>query len=64
MGSHYDAAKTCRVGTMDEAQFCAESEPINGEYFRGLIAQWLKARGTLKWGAGGVSLRGLIAGKD
>ena len=64
MASHYDEAKKCRVGTMDEPQFQAESDAENGRYFRDLIAAWQKAGGGLKWGAGGVSLRGPVDGKD
>ena len=64
MASHYDEAKKCRVGTMDEPQFQAESDAENGRYFRDLIAAWQKAGGGLKWGAGGVSLRAPFDGKD
>lgn len=38
MTSHYDPKKNCRVGTMDEKQFYAESDDDNGAYFRKLIA--------------------------
>jgi hypothetical protein len=64
MPSHYDPAKKCRVGTMDETQFYAECGPDSGPYFRRLIECWTKAGGTLKWGAGGVGLRGSMAGKE
>jgi len=64
MASHYDTKQKCRVGTMDEAQFFAEAEKLSAAYFRGLLAAWTKAGGTLKWGAGGVSLRGEVGGKD
>jgi hypothetical protein len=64
MPSHYDPKKKCRVGTMDESQFYAESGEETREYFRGLMAAWAKAGGVLKWGAGGVSLRGEIDSKE
>jgi len=64
MPSHYDPKQKCRVGVMDEPQFYAECNPASSAYFRALIAAWLKASGTLKWGAGGVSLRGMVNGKD
>ncbi|MEK6642910.1 MAG: hypothetical protein AABZ08_03310 [Planctomycetota bacterium] len=64
MASFYDKKKKCRVGTMDEAQFYAECDAANGAYFRRLLAAWEKAGGTLKWGAGGVGLRGTIKGKE
>ena len=64
MPSFYDPKKKCRVGTMDESQFYAESGEATGSYFRGLITAWSKAGGVLKWGAGGVSLRGEIDGKE
>jgi hypothetical protein len=64
MPSHYDATKKCRVGTMDEAQFYDECDKSNGAYFRGLMATWTDAGGALKWGAGGVGLRGPIEGKE
>lgn len=64
MASHYDPKKKCRVGTMDESQFHSECYPGNGEYFRNLIQAWLKTGGVLKWGAGGVSLRGTVDGKE
>lgn len=63
MASHYDKAKKCRVGTMDQDQFDTECEPKNLAYFRALIAAWTKAGGELKWGAGGVGLRGELDGK-
>jgi hypothetical protein len=49
---------------MDEAQFYAECDEANGPYFRRLLAAWAKAGGSLKWGAGGVGLRGSVDGKD
>lgn len=64
MASYYDEKKKCRAGTMDEEQFHAESAAENGAYFRALLDAWSKAGGTRKWGAGGVSLRGAIDGKD
>ena len=64
MPSHYDEKKKCRVGTMDEEQFYAECRAENGAWFRNLIQYWTKAGGALKWGAGGVSLRGTINGKE
>lgn len=63
MASHYDPAKKCRVGTMDESQFQKECDEPNGAYFQDLMAAWKKAGGELKWGAGGVGLRGEIEGK-
>jgi hypothetical protein len=62
--SYYDAKKKCRVGTMDEEQFYAECDKSNGAYFRSLMAAWREAGGSLKWGAGGVGLRGPIEGKE
>lgn len=64
MASHYDAKKKCRVGTMDEEQFYAECDKPNGAYFRQFLQAWVKAGGSLKWGAGGVGLRGSVDGKD
>ena len=64
MTSHYDSAKKCRVGTMDEDQFYSEASKASGTYFRTLISAWKKKGGTLKWGAGGVGLRSPIGGKD
>lgn len=64
MASYYDEAKRCRVGTMDEPQFHAECGAANAQFFRGLLAAWVKAGGTTKWGAGGVGLRGAIDGKE
>jgi hypothetical protein len=64
MTSHYDSAKKCRVGTMDEDQFYAEAGKASGAYFRTLIGVWEKKGGTLKWGAGGVGLRSPIEGKE
>lgn len=49
---------------MDEAQFYSEASKETGAYFRALISSWSKSGGTLKWGAGGVSLRGDVDGKD
>jgi hypothetical protein len=64
MASHYDEKAKCRVGTMDEDQFNTECEPTNVSFFSEMIAAWRKAGGTLKWGAGGVSLRGAVDSKD
>lgn len=64
MPSHYDKKKNCRVGTMDEAQFYAEAGAEAGTYFKTLLAAWGKAGGALKWGAGGVGLRGELKGKE
>ncbi|MCZ6837282.1 MAG: hypothetical protein O7G85_16020 [Planctomycetota bacterium] len=64
MTSHYDKSKNCRVGTMDEKQFQAEAGKASGSYFKTLIGVWTKKGGTLKWGAGGVGLRGSIKGKE
>jgi hypothetical protein len=49
---------------MDEAQFDAESDEANRGFFRSLIDSWTSAGGSLKWGAGGVGLRGIIDGKE
>lgn len=62
MPSYYDEKKKCRTGTMDEDQFYSECESSNAAYFRSLITAWTKAGGSLKWGAGGVGLRGPIKG--
>ena len=62
MASHYDVKKSCRVGTMDERQFYKEADQKNGAYFRTLLGAWKKAGGTLKWGAGGAGLRGVLKG--
>lgn len=64
MPSYYDEKAKCRVGTMDDDQFYAECESSNAAYFRDFIATWIKKGGSLKWGAGGVSLRGAVDGKD
>ena len=64
MPSYYDESKKCRVGTMDESQFYSECESANSACFKTLIAAWIKAGGSLKWGAGGVGLRGPIDGKE
>ncbi len=64
MPSRYDAGKNCRVGTMDEHQFYSEADKENGSYFRTLLGAWTKAGGSLKWGAGGVGLRGLVKGRE
>ena len=64
MPSRYDAGKNCRVGTMDEPQFYREADKQNGSYFRALLGAWTKAGGSLKWGAGGVGLRGELKGKE
>ena len=57
MTSRYDSKKKCRVGTMDQKQFYAESDGKSGAYFRDLLKAWETAGGTLRWGAGGVGLR-------
>ena len=49
---------------MDEDQFYSEAEKASGTYFVALIDAWEKRGGTLKWGAGGVGLRGPIEGKE
>lgn len=64
MPSYYDEKKKCRVGTMDDAQFHSECGPENASYFRSLMQAWTKAGGALKWGAGGVGLRGPVDGKE
>jgi hypothetical protein len=64
MPSYYDENKKCRTGTMDEAQFHEECTTKSSAFFRKLLAEWGKAGGTLKWGAGGVGLRGTIEGKE
>ncbi len=64
MPSYYDEKKKCRVGTMDEDQFYKECESASATYFRGLLSAWTKAGGSLKWGAGGVGLRGPVRGKE
>ena len=64
MPSHYDPQKKCRVGTMDLSQFDNECDKGNKAYFHDLMAAWAKAGGALKWGAGGVSLRGEVGGKE
>ena len=64
MPSHYDASKQCRVGVMDERQFYQEADRENAACFRSLLAAWEKAGGKLKWGAGGVGLRGNVKGRD
>ncbi len=64
MPSHYDSDKKCRVGTMDEKQFYAECDKTNGAYFRSLLKGWTTAGGELKWGSGGVGLRGSVGGKE
>ena len=64
MPSYYDDKKKCRVGEMDESQFYRESESVNAAYFKKLIVAWTKAGGLLKWGAGGVGLRGPIDSKE
>ncbi len=64
MPSCYDPKKKCRVGTMDESQFDSESDKKTGAYFHGLMGTWSKAGGVFKWGAGGVSLRGKVDGKE
>ncbi len=64
MASRYDAKKKCRVGTMDEEQFYAESDRHNRAYFRDLLQAWAKAGGTIRWGAGGVGLRAVVDGRE
>ena len=64
MSSHCDSKKKCRVGTMDEKQFYSECEKANAAFFRQLLQAWAKAGGSLKWGAGGVGLRGSVGGKQ
>jgi hypothetical protein len=64
MVSYYDTEKKCRVGTMDEAQFRAETSASSAAFFSNLVEAWTRAGGLLKWGAGGVSLRGSIAGRE
>lgn len=64
MTSHYDAKKNCRVGTMDDKQFYAESGQKHGAYFRDLLEAWEKAGGMLRWGAGGVGLRAVVDGQE
>lgn len=64
MPSRYDKTKKCRVGTMDERQFYSETEKENKAYFRTMLEAWKKTGGSLKWGAGGVGLRGEVKGKD
>jgi hypothetical protein len=64
MPSYYDEKKKCRVGTMDEEQFYAECSAQNAAWFRSLMQRWTKAGGALKWGAGGVGLRGTIEGTE
>ncbi len=64
MPSHYDSSKKCRIGTMDEDQFYSEVGKASGSYFKALIDTWEKNGGGLKWGAGGVGLRGSVAGKE
>ncbi len=64
MTSRYDAKKKCRVGTMDEKQFYAESYRKSGAYFRDLLRAWEKAGGMLRWGAGGVGLRAVVDGRE
>jgi hypothetical protein len=49
---------------MDERQFYDEADQENGACFRMMLGAWKKAGGTLKWGAGGVGLRGKVNGKD
>jgi hypothetical protein len=49
---------------MDEDQFYAECRADNAAWFRSLIKRWTEAGGALKWGAGGVGLRGTVEGKD
>jgi hypothetical protein len=62
--SYYDPEKKCRAGVMDEAQFHAECGPESGPFFRGLLGRWAAEGGAFRWGAGGVGLRGVVAGKE
>jgi hypothetical protein len=64
MASRYDPRKKCRVGTMDEAQFYAETGKATGAFFRTLLAAWRDAGGSVHWGAGGAGLRREVGGKD
>jgi len=64
MPSYYDSVKKCRVGTMDEGQFRAEIDPRSASFFATLLGSWTKAGGLLRWGAGGVSLRAAIGGRE
>ncbi len=64
MASRFDAKKQCRVGTMDEEQFYAESDHKTGTYFRDLLKAWEKVGGMLRWGAGGVGLRAVVDGRE
>jgi hypothetical protein len=64
MASHYDPAKKCRVGTMDEQQFYAEASEATGAYFKSLISVWKRKGGDLQRGAGGLGLRIPIEGKQ
>ena len=64
MPSTYNPLHKCRVGTMDEAQFRAECDPRSALFFAALIEAWTAAGGTLRWGAGGVGLRGTVDGKE
>ncbi|MEE9296854.1 MAG: hypothetical protein V3W34_18065 [Phycisphaerae bacterium] len=64
MASRYDAKNKCRVGTMDEEQFYAQSDHKTGAYFRNLLEAWEKAGGMLRWGAGGVGLRAVVDGRE
>ncbi len=52
------------MGTMDEAQFYDEADSANGTCFKSILRAWTGAGGATKWGAGGVGLRGVIAGKE
>ena len=63
MPSFYDEKAKCRVGEMDEKQFYTECDEDSGQFFKSLIAAWVKAGGSLKWGAGGAGLRARISGK-
>lgn len=63
MPSYYDEKARCRVGEMDEKQFNGECNADSGAFFKSLIAAWIAAGGSLKWGAGGVGLRMSTGGK-
>jgi hypothetical protein len=49
---------------MDGDQFYAEANKDNGQYFKSVLTVWQKKGGNLKWGAGGVGLRGTVGEKE